>query len=185
MPQIDLLVELQAAVARVRQPHLDRLQTLGVGGRTIAMMGHYFPPLGVVSAMETGNGLYEAGEGTECVVMPVHADGALVDLVAFRTDRPSRWLLRTGIGWALGSDQVCVPDWDNEPLPIWRTPLDWLIAAGTGLCILDWDAPELRDLLLVEAIEADRDIGRRLLDILSRPARLPRLVSRRAVRNAA
>ena len=181
----DLLAELRSAVARVEQRHLDRLQALGVEPPTIAAMGMAAPPFGVVRAVEMGNGLYEPGEGPEHVALPVHADGALIDLVAFRTDRPSRWLLRSGIGWALGSDQARIPDWDHEPLPVWRNPLNWLIAAGTGLCILDWDAPELRNLLLVEAIEADRDIGRRLLDILSRPARLPRLVSRRAVRNAA
>jgi hypothetical protein len=68
---------------------------------------------------------------------------------------------------------------------MWRTPLDWLRNEGIGLTVLDWDAPELRDLLMVESMTADRDIGARLLEILSRPVRLPKLIVRKAVRLAA
>jgi hypothetical protein len=63
--------------------------------------------------------------------------------------------------------------------------MDWLRSGGIGLTVLDWDAPEMRDLLIVEAIEAEREIGRRLLDVLAKPARLPRLVVRKAVQHAA
>jgi len=181
----DLLSELSAAAARVEQRHLDRLTALGISGRVIAEMGLQGPPFGVVRAVDTGQGLYEPGDGPECVVVPVYADGGLVDLVAFRTDQPSRWRLRVGLGWALGADQVYVPSWDNEPLQMWRTPLDWLRNEGVGLAVLDWDAPELRDLLMVESMTADRDIGARLLEILSRPVRLPKLIVRKAVRLAA
>ncbi|PJG48323.1 hypothetical protein CAF53_08780 [Sphingobium sp. LB126] len=181
----DLSSELQSAAARVEQRHLDRLIALGISGGTIAEMGLRGPPFGMVRGVDVGAGLYEPGDGPECVVIPVHAEGTLIDLVAFRTDQPTRWRLRTGLGWALGADQIYVPSWDNEPLQLWRSPLDWLRNDGVGITVLDWDAPELRDLLMVESIAADNDVGNRLLDILARPTRLPKLIVRKAVRHAA
>ena len=116
--------------------------------------------------------------------MPVMECGDIIDLIAWRSGDPARWFWRTGLGWALGTDWL-TPRWGNEPVRLFATPLDWLAGAGEGMCILDGSAPEIRELAALGAIEADEMIGRRLLAILYKPVRVPRVIYRKAVRHAA
>jgi hypothetical protein len=61
--------------------------------------------------------------------------GGLVDVVAWDAANGWTWLwLRRG--FALGEQQIFLPLVDDEPLPIWRSPLDWLRAARKGLVVL-------------------------------------------------
>ena len=66
--------------------------------------------------------------------------GEVIDAVAFDLRRPLRWAVRTGAAVALG-----IAPWSNEdrvPVPIWKTPIDWLKANGEGICFL---TPDLRE----------------------------------------
>lgn len=180
----DLLAEAWAAFQRVRQPHIDRMLVLGVSASSIAMLGAREIPFGVGMIERMGNGLYQPGDGAVHVLSPVYADGQIIDIVAWRSDAPTKWLWRTGIGWALGTDELR-PRWDNAPMPIHATPLDWLRAAGEGICVLDWDAPDLASLRTLESIEADEWLCQRLTRALSKPPRMPVIIKRREVRRAA
>ena len=58
-----------------------------------------------------------------------------VDIVAWQpeTNQIASWLNRA---FALGEEQIWAPRLGDEPLPIWRTPLNWLRAGRKGIVIL-------------------------------------------------
>lgn len=184
MTSTNLEIEMVAAASRVRQEHIDRMLALGVPGAAIAALGAIQPVFGITAALPERSHIYQPGDGPAHVVMPVMDMGEMVDLIAWRTTNPTRWFWRTGLGWALGTDWL-LPRWDNGPVRLFATPLEWLANAGEGMCILDWAAPEIREMAMLDAIEADEMVGRRLLSILSKPVRLPRMVYRKEVKRAA
>lgn len=186
MKASSLREEAEAATFRVRQPHIDRLLALGVPGRGIAELGARQIPFGVGHVERIERGLYQPGDGSLHVISPVYADGELIDLIAWRSEQPMNWAWRTGLGWALGADETSRDYWPGDPpLQLHATPLDWLRAGGTGMCVLDWEADELEELRGISAIEADEMVAVRLHRALSKPRRLPTIIKRKAVRYAA
>lgn len=187
----DLLAEMNAAAEAVRQPHLDRIKELGVTGDAMGTIWREQgqAPFGIVNVEITSDGTFLPGVGPAYIVQPVTIGGEIVDLVAWRSMRPERWVTRTGAAWALGEDALEADYWNlTEPhAPTIRaTPLDWLRAAGDGFCILDWDAPDVRGLVSLDAIRCpDRRLSQTLLAAISKPVRLPRILPTEALRNAA
>lgn len=183
--QIDLLAELRSAVARVRQPHLDRLVALGIAPTTIAAMGMSCIPFGICKITELPGGLYEPspGEGCDWLIQGVYEEGAIVDLLAWRTSEPTDWRWRLGNGWALNADAL-LPSFDNPPLVVHDTLLDWWRSDCDGLVILNWASLEVRRLIMCDTIDARPATGRRIIKCLSRPLRLPRIIERRHLRVA-
>jgi hypothetical protein len=184
MTSADLEAEMEAASSRVRQEHLSRMLALGVPRASIATLGATQAPFGIASAQPDGSHLYQPGDGPTHVVMPVMEMGDIIDLIAWRSTNPAKWYWRTCAGWALGADWLN-PRWDEDPVRLYATPLDWLAGAGQGICILDWAAPEVRELASLGAIESGEMIGRKLMAILSKPVRLPRMTYRKVVHHAA
>jgi len=184
MKASDLEAEMFAAGRRVRQKHIDRMISLGVPGASIAVVGSLQVAFGIGSASSDPAYFYQPGEGPAHVIMPVMSDGKMIDLIAWRSCNPARWFWRTGTGWALGTDYLG-PRWGDEAVRLFATPLEWLAGAGEGICILDWSAPEIRELAALDTIEAEEMVGRKLLGILSKPARVPRINYRKVVRHAA
>jgi hypothetical protein len=178
---LDLRSELAAAESAVRQQHLDHIRALGVAPATVAELGRDFPSFGVAT-IEMRRDTYAPGPGPAAFVHPVVADGAIVDLLAWRSLQPERWWLRLGVAWALGIDNLTRHDL-AEPLRIADTPLNWLRGGARGICIVDYDSPEIRSLQSVDAIEVDNGkFGELLLREISRPARVPRVVVERCAR---
>lgn len=183
----DLLSELFAAAAQVKQVHLDRIRALGVLPATIAGLARTQPPFGIAQAESVTPGLYQPGHGPVHIVMPVLDGGTLVDLVAWRTARPDRWWLRTGNGWALNPDDLRDHDrWGTVPT-LRATPLDWLRTRASGSVVLDWSAHEIGQLRMHDRIECD---GRRVADTLrgalTRTVRMPTIaISAREHRDVA
>lgn len=191
MDSAGLLREMGAATASVRQIHLDRLRSLGVGLDTIAKMGAEFYPFGIVKAAPCGQGLYQPGEGVSHIVLPVVHDGALVDLCAFRSTNPDEWRLRTGNGWALGLEEgVGRWVWNSPgdpgasppkhpvgcPPHIFGSPLDWLRGDCSGICVLDWRSPEIYQLDVLESVTvSDQATAKLLTTALTRPSRVPNI----------
>lgn len=174
----DLHGELRAAAFSVTQAHLRRLISLGVGWPTIGELGRHHYGFGVVCASDNGRGLYVPDvDGELHLVLPVYEDGELVDLVAFRSDAPEKWMLRTGNGWALGLEDGWGMLHNGEPLPLSATPLDWLRGGAEGLCVLDWEAPELAvelaDFATVHC--SDAIVAGLLNKALTKPPRLPNI----------
>ncbi|WP_221795275.1 hypothetical protein [Aquisediminimonas sediminicola] len=181
----DLKSEIFTASSNVRQPHLDRLLSLGVSPATLGASGSSVPPFGVMACERLKDGYYQPCEGREHVIQPIYEMGDVIDLVAWRTDNPASWALRTGLGWCLGH-YLTGPHWDcDQPTRFYATPLDWLRGGADGICVLDWGAPEIRELANLHAIEADPDIADHLRSILSRPVRVPQISTRKAVLYAA
>lgn len=185
MKTIDLEGELIAAAKSVRQPHLDRLRSLGISPAVMAGIGRFQTPFGVSGAERLSDGYYRPGDGPCHVISPVYVDGQLIDLIAWQTRDPTSWASRTGLSWALGEDILTMRWAWERPVAVHATPLAWWIAACDGLCILDWAAPEIRDLGLVEVIEAEPTIASRLHRILSTPNRLPKFILNQGKRHAA
>ena len=89
----------------------------------------------------------------------------LRDLVAVDVDHPDRFWRRLGEAVVLGNAFLEIAGQECEPLPVFKTPMSWLRAAGAGICILDWDYA--RDLLLDhELIAEDLALGAALEDAL-------------------
>jgi hypothetical protein len=181
----DLSAELVAAVARVRQPHLNRLCALGVPAQAIVRLGAEQPPFGVSRIRTLEDGLFELdADGADALIIPVMqirqgdwcgfdmSHPEVVDMIALRTAEPDRWWWRVGTGWALGTEHLGC----DAPLRVVATPLDWIAAAGRALCILDWSAPGwCWDLLRSELqlILPDDRLRRRLRNALVRHASMP------------
>ena len=185
MKRADLQAELYSAASGVRQAHLDRVQALGVSTATIANLCGRFGAFGVTTVSDTWAGLYQPGPGPLHIVQPVVMGGELVDLVAWHSLRPDRWHLRSGLGWLLGAADAFDDSFAIPSASLHETPLDWLRGGGAGSVVLDWQAPELRDLLAMESIEcASPALAAMVRDALSRPSRLP-AIRVKAVRNVA
>lgn len=165
-----------AAVADVRQPHLDRMVSVGIAPATIARVGSAHPPFGVLCGQVEASGLFLPGDGQPHVVQPVIEHGALIDLVAWRVSTPARWGLVTGLGWLLNADWCFASRWDGERLPLHPSPLAWWQSGAEGGCVLDWDSPDLCWLRGFDPIDCSDDmLAATLRRALSKPVRLPRI----------
>ena len=175
LDRLDLAGEMAAANQAAGFAHLRRLNALGVGRHYLAEMG-LRQSFGSVRATAAEDGVYLPGEGSTHLLLPVVEDGTLVDLCAFRSPAPGAWLLRTGLGWALGLERGLERHTWGDPVPIAATPLDWLRGDGEGLCILDWDAPEVRYLdELPEVICSSEALVAQLRTAISKPVRFPKI----------
>jgi hypothetical protein len=105
-----------------------------------------------VKRIQIHEGLYEPAEdGFEAVVIATNIlkGGQIEDLIAFRPSEPDKWWLRLGIArwlgeWDLGTRLVTrsasieqpilarQTTWTDEPLHIYRNPLEWLRASCDG-----------------------------------------------------
>lgn len=152
------------------------VETFGVPQATAAELRLRHWGWGVVSATDAGDGLFYPGEGPLHLVLPVYEAGELVDLCAFRSADPTRWLLRTGCGWALGLEDGFERLTWREVVPLAVSPLEWLQAGADGLCVLDWDAPEIHDLLAVpHLVCSSPELANHLKRSLAKPVRFPEI----------
>lgn len=182
---MDLSSEMFAASRAVEKPHMDRLGALGLLTPSLARLCGWLPALGIVDAMPGKSGLYEPGAGPCHVVTPVVSNGDIADLCAWRPLDPARWWMRTGSGWALGADSLDAHGGWSSTLDLFATPAEWLAAGGDGVCILDWSAPELRQLAEWPSIIcSNAALARALRDALSRPVGLPSITVTEVARAA-
>ena len=89
----------------------------------------------------------------------------LRDLVAVDLDHPEKFWRRRGEALVLGNAFLEIAGETCAPVPVFKTPMSWLAAAGAGIVVLDWTYA--RDLLLDhELIAEDLDLGAALDDAL-------------------
>ena len=171
---IDLSNEMRAAGQASTPLHFKHLLGLGVPRATVAELRRDDWGWGIVKAVDVGDGLYRPGDGPLNLVLPVCDDGDLIDLVAFRSGNPADWLLRTGRGLALGLEQGWERHhWDDE-VELSLTPLDWLRNGCDGLCIVDWDAPDIAMLASLPRIVCpSAGAASQLRRAITRPQPLP------------
>lgn len=174
--KIDLAAEMRSAGLASRLVHFKYLVTLGVPLKPLARMRLSDWGWGVVHALDGEDGLYRPGDGPLHVVLPVYDDGVIIDLVAFRSSDPANWKLRTGIGLALGLERGWERHHWADDVELSITPLDWLRNCGEGICIVDWDAPEIYRLDTLPRITCpDARAASRLKLALTRPQHLPHI----------
>jgi hypothetical protein len=173
----DLNAEMVGASRSFSFLHCKRLQSLGVPWETVCELTGE-GAVGVITASEgEDQTFYPDPDGTPQLVVPVIEGGEMVDLVAFRSNNPGGLLLRNGLGTALGLERGIEPyTWQlpSEAVPLHKTPLDWLRARRAGVVIIDWLAPDLRDLCGIPRIVCeDHALADRLRSALTRPTYLP------------
>lgn len=132
---------------------------------------HMWPgPVGVAPIETHPFGHFDFAKfGRRAYIQPVLSGGAftdIVDLVAWKPDRPNQWWTRCYSGVPLGDDQLFTAEYWQKPMMLRATPLNWLRAGGDGVCILDWKtpAPELRTVpeLICETVDQGEEVLRRL-----------------------
>ena len=145
--------------------------------------------LGVAEIVTNGDTFQIAppGLGMSALILPVFAgpipspwrlvmEPALIDLLAFRTDQPETFWLRRDNATILG-DGALDGLYLDEPLRVYRSPLSWLLAAGDGCVVLDWQAALIELPLRCRTIEAeDLSHGLELRQRLTIPEKLPDIV---------
>jgi hypothetical protein len=186
MKSVNLVAELYVAQGALTTEHRHTLRALGIPDVTVAR-GF----VGVARILPDKRGTYQPiADGCVAFVTPVRIGvdpsspedrdfalvpqyGELIDLVAWSPRDPRRWATRCDYGTWLGAipPQYVQP----EAVPMRRSPLSWLRADGTGLCVLARERIEgYRLLSLCGQLRAeDRQHQRELHDILARPFPVP------------
>jgi len=178
---IDLGGEMQTAVARVEQRHLDWIMGNGASAMAIASLGATQEPFGIGCLEFVGTDYWQPHSGPAAigaVIQPVYDGGDIIDLIAWRSLKPLDWRWRVGEGWALGTDCLQGSAWLGfNSITVHATPLAWLVAGGEGLTILNWTSSSLYQLSQFDEIVcSDGKVAARLNNILSRPARVPSII---------
>lgn len=182
----DLEAEYAEALAATPADALRRLRAAGVTERSLELVR----PAHALLHLRQG-GLFEFDpEGLPGFILPVRVEriaspesddppatiaaGCMVDMVVFTPAVNSRVALRYGVADWLGS---CPAD-PEQPVRLYRTPLDWLRADCDGLVCLAQRPDEVyRFLTRFRAIDVEDDSeAHRLQRVLDRQARRPEIL---------
>ena len=184
MTSVNLVGEIYNAALKVRESHQDWLAKHDVG--PVAIYGT--PPrlhgdFGVARAQFHGDFFEFAPDGAPVLVLGVaeHPAEEIIDLVAFEPSNPGRWYLRLGQAVVLGRHNARLALFEESPVFIHATPLDWLRANCQGAVVLDWKADLLSYLDGYGVLAADDVTQRRLHQKFKRHIHIPevRVVERR------
>ena len=175
---VDLVGECVHAHWNVRRSHQDWLAAHGVSPIAIycpfpRLHGHF----GVCRAQFHDNTYSPAPDGKPVIVMGVseHPDEGLIDLVAFEPSNPARWFLRLGNAVVLGLHNARLALFEESPVLVHGTPLDWLRADCRGVVVLDWTADILSRLEGYGCLAADRETGELLKKAFHRHINIPQV----------
>jgi hypothetical protein len=149
----DLNAEFEDAMSRVERGDFDALVAFGVPER---FLWHGPMRFGVATIECARDGRYQPHEhGRRAFIVPAEpvadvfaesADDISLqhepgDLIAFFLDDPATWYLRFSGMALLNPGAALRPLTLPSRLPVrfrvWSTPLDWLRAAGDGVCVID------------------------------------------------
>lgn len=197
----DLDIELAQAAAAMPWAAVLQLEALGVHRRTTAQLAGSIGTAKVELASD-GASWVPGGPDPRLIVAVRDAEGALIDLVAIASHCRDEWALRTGDGWALGlgalaeaaqaRDEAAARASEGSKrrqvtVRLHGTPLDWLAAECSGICVLDWGPlalTALRSLGEGVTIQTDPGAQDRLKALLAHGG-LPRVEAARLVRGLA
>ena len=141
----------------------------------------------VLCIVPQSSGLFKFDpEGEPAAIARIYdRNDELVDFVAWHPDNPGIWWLRNGDETPLlGTRNLAMAAYYGDPIRLYSTPQDWLIAGRKGACVVKWDWP-LNDLFYgVGDVEcSSAPLQRKLIASLRRWE--PRVVVRKVVRHAA
>lgn len=79
--------------------------------------------------------------GFDALLMPVHGlGGDLIDVVAWRAERPAKWWLRYRAAAFAGEHALFNANREGRPVFLASTPRSYLRQWGHAMVILDWSA---------------------------------------------
>lgn len=140
-----LIEHMAECVSNTQRTHIDRMSVLGVDP---SLFWDGPAAWGVGCIKPTGNTFEFDPDGFWACVVPAcddyRFDGfetSLIDLVAFRTDKPSQWWTLRDTAPLLGLEAVSKAHRFgglDEVLAVYESPLSWLQAGRQGATILDW-----------------------------------------------
>ncbi len=186
---IDLEAEYLAALGNASPLRRRELQLAGVPQRAIKLAAPAY-----TRVQPVGRLLFQPNPDSELAafILPVRVDcpdtpespdpeaaiesGEIVDLVAFDPELGAQWVLRTGNAEWLGS---CPPQYlDPPPVPLHRSPIDWLRGGCEGLVCLARAPIEIhRFLCRFAALDvADERHAEELQALLERPPTHPEIL---------
>ena len=186
---IDLEAEYLAALGDTSPLRRRQLHQAGVPQRAIDLAGPAYTRVRPV-----GSALFEPNPDSNlgAFILPVRVDypdtpespdpeaviegGDIVDLVAFDPEVGAQWILRAGNAEWLGA---CPPQYlDPPPVPLHRSPIDWLRAGCEGVVCLARAPIEIhRFLCRFAALDvADDRHAEELQALLERPPTHPEIL---------
>ena len=163
----DVLHRLIGACARrMTDADKDTLARFGVHDRSLADQGEIGIANVVLGLDQVPYFDFADGGGTRAFIQRVATWGnSTFDLVAWSPAKPDRWALYRNIGWALGEANIEKAEFEDEPVNLWRRPVDFLAHDFTGAVVLDYSAAwaHLSGLTLVgEDADHAREIRKRI-----------------------
>lgn len=186
---IDLEAEYLAALGDTSPRRRRKLQQAGVPQRALDLAGPAY-----TRVQPVGSALFQPNPDSNLAawVLPVRVDypdtpestdpeaatslGDIVDLVAFDPELGAQWVLRTGNAEWLGA---CPPQYlEPPPVPLHRSPIDWLRAGCEGVVCLARAPLEIhRFLCRFAALDvADDSHAAELALLLERPPYYPEIL---------
>ena len=117
-----------------------------------------------------------AGDGQFCWLIGAYEVDYLIDVVAWRPDKPERFSRLTRKAWGIGIDRALSPNRisDNPdrlpPARVYRTPLSWLQGGADGIVILDPERARAELWHVDQLAAADQHHGHQLKQLMKRPA---------------
>lgn len=146
IPEPDLIAELDQAREELNRIGRQRLQRLGITLEAELRIGG----LGVQRIQASGRTYLPDPMGFRALIVPAWRgvppsiyDGTtgapLVDLIAFRTDRPWEWWYRlAALFCVLGDHHLQLAHWHGASVTLHPDPLSFLQAEGRGAFLAEW-----------------------------------------------
>lgn len=165
----DLVALARPSVAYCRRLNLDWQEVAAHAG------GVFLAPIVVDGPWF---GLHPGGVEAAIIEARTADDWTVVDFVAWLPAEPERWFRTSGGATALGTASAANPStyFGGQPLQLYRTPEQWLVARCCGAVLLDLAAGAewLTGLPLAHTVAVRDDTHARLIDRTRRRLALPR-----------
>jgi len=176
---IDLIAEIMpAAWAMTHGRYQNQMAAADVSpvaiyGTAPRLHGHFGP-----ARVRFHGDLYEPDpDGKEVFLIGVseHPDELIIDIVAFQPSKPNKWWLRLGNAVVLGLHDARLALFEEKPVFVHATPLDWLRNDCRGCVVLDWKADLLSYLPGDRILATDHATTGRLEQAFRRHIHIPQV----------
>ena len=162
---VDLDREFALTTDGVTPRWVERFRQWGISNKVLFGARHY---LGVGCIATSSDGLFELHpDGDAAIIVPEGAPEVpgwteVHELVAFMPSEPGGWWRRRGDADLLGASNIT--PWRLSPLTLHGSPLSWLLAGASGICITNWSLDPIAILAGAGRLEAETPTLKRRLE---------------------